>query len=168
MRQERRRSTRNSMKRKRKRRRPRSAAHLARYHRGIVQTPLRLAFQALAEPRLNGGRHWVMPWASEVMARLSNGRASESLVRHWLNGTRRAPAWFIAVLDSELQRRADHILSVRQLLARYEPRDPERDKAIKAARAREQIRQGIGAIGARKRASEARNEDSAGKNDPHN
>jgi hypothetical protein len=137
------------MKRKAKRARRKSARHVASYRKGIVSTPLRRALEQCLEPRLNGSRGWSVPTIGKVVGRLANGRVTRSLVRHWCNGTRRAPAWFIAVLDSELARQIEQRQVIRAQLAEYKPLDrAERSRKL-AAKARAEMAAGIGAIGQR-------------------
>ena len=146
------------MKRKRKPPRVKSLRHLAARRRGIVSTPLRLAFDALQEPIFNEHWHWVVPTIPRIVAKLTGGRASRFLVRHWCNGTRRAPAWFVAVLVGELEKQIRHRQDILRQLAEYQPQDRERRSREQARLAREIIARGHGAIGKRiaaKRAAEA-------------
>lgn len=159
---------RKSMTAKKKRKRRRRGVHHTPPRNRVVSSPLRQALEATVIPRLNGDRRTWCPTVAQVTARLTAGRASRSATRHWLNGTRRAPAWFVAVLDGELARHIDREQSIRAALAAYEVRDPEREKALKAARMREHWRAGDPRFHTGKRASEAANATGPGKNDPHN
>lgn len=134
-----------AMTAKRKRRRRRSASHIARRLRGVVQTPLRLAFDATREPRLRSDWSIEVPSTSEQGARLVHGYASADIVRAWLNGRRRAPAWFVAVLDSELARQISKRQAIREQLARYETGD-RRKGPIASARARAQRLRQLGRL----------------------
>jgi hypothetical protein len=111
------------MKRKRKPRKRKSQRHILAYRKGIVSTPLRQALEQCLRVRLNGSRHWSVESIGEATARLSNGRAKRFLIRYWCNGSRRAPAWFVAVLDGELAQQIEHRRAIREQLARYETGD---------------------------------------------
>jgi hypothetical protein len=135
-------------------RKQRSARHLAAYRRGIVLGPLRSAFEAMLAPRINAAWRRETPSIAETYKRLGNGRATQSLIRHWCNGTRRAPAWFVEVLRSELLQRRAKLDAVLADLDGYKPLDrAERSRKL-AAKARAEMAAGKGAIGqqlARKR-----------------
>jgi hypothetical protein len=122
------------MKRKRKPRARISSRHLLARQRGIVTTPIRLALDALVVPRRNARSWWFeCPSMSEVIGRLSNGRAVQ--IRYWATGRRSAPAWFVAVLASELRARRDHIDRVLADLATVQTGDKRRSPEA-SARAR--------------------------------
>lgn len=121
----------------------------------------------MVRPRIDAVLGYHCPSAGEVSARLTSGRAAQSTVRSWCNGTRRAPRWFLQVLDYELAEQVRERQELRELLAQLETGDRRRG-ALARARARAQIMAGIGAIGARKRAHGAANEDTRGENEPHN
>src|SRR6516165_1988989 len=106
------------MANKRKPRERRSSRHIAARLRGIAMTPLALAIDALVEPRRDVLWRWRCPAMSEVIGRLSNGRAKQ--VRNWTTGRRRAPAWFVAVLDAELAKQIEHRQAIREQLKLYE------------------------------------------------
>jgi|SRR5215469_8527517 len=130
------------MARKRKRARRRSARHVAAYHIGIVQTPLRRGFECLmVGERRSKGRHWECPTIAELGARLVDGRAAIDFVRTWLNGRRRAPAWFVAVLDGELAKQIEHRQAIREQLARYETGDRRRGPEARARARATRMRQ---------------------------
>jgi hypothetical protein len=120
------------MKRKGKRRKRRSSRHATARANGIVLSPLRLAFEATLVTRLDRGWHRILPTTLEAIDRLTNGRACKSLVGHWLTGRRRAPAWFVAVLASELQARRDHIDCVLADLATVQTGDKRRSPEARA------------------------------------
>jgi len=61
-------------------------------------------------------------------------------MRHWANGTRRAPAWFIAVLDGELARQISERQAIREQLARYETGDRRRSPEARARGRAEMMR----------------------------
>ena len=117
---------------KKKSRRAKSARHVAIRVNGIVLTPVRCAVEALIGPRLNGGWRWECPTISEVMDRLAGGRATRFMVRHWLNGRRRAPAWFIGVLIGELERQVAHRLALIGELKRLPTGDRRRSPEARA------------------------------------
>ena len=126
---------------KKKSRRAKSARHVAIRVNGIVLTPVRCAVEALIGPRLNGGWRWECPTISEVMDRLAGGRATRFMVRHWLNGRRRAPAWFIGVVIGELERQVAHRLALIAELKRLPTgdrrRSPEASARARALRMRQ-------------------------------
>jgi hypothetical protein len=70
-------------------------------------------------------------------------------LRYWINGGHRAPAWFVAVLRGELERQIRRRQEIIAELAEYKPQDRARASANRAARARQQMMAGIGAIGQR-------------------
>jgi hypothetical protein len=113
----------NAMMRQRKRRKKTQNGHVAAYHRGVASTVIRSAIEELIRPRVKGGRRWECPTIREVVGGLGNGRAKQFVIRDWTNGRRRAPAWFIAVLDGELARQIEHRQAIREQLARYETGD---------------------------------------------
>jgi len=153
---------------KRKRRARKSPSHIARRLRGIVQTPLRLAFDCLPGYRLNGAWHREAASMSEVAGRLANGRASIDIVRAWLNGRRRAPAWFVAVLQAELADRLLQIERCQQALRDYQPVNPEARKAARQAAGRRLRMRQLGRPLRGETTGEAINEDAPQKNEPHN
>jgi hypothetical protein len=67
---------------------------------------------------------------SEVIGRLSNGRAKQ--VRNWTTGRRRAPAWFVAVLDAELAKQIEHRQAIREQLKLYETGDRRKSPEARA------------------------------------
>jgi len=67
---------------------------------------------------------------SEVIGRLSNGRAKQ--IRNWTTGRRRAPAWFIAVLVSELRKQIEHRQGLLEQLGRYETGDRRKSPEARA------------------------------------
>jgi hypothetical protein len=75
-------------------------------------------------------------------------------LRYWINGGHRAPAWFVAVLDSELWRQIEHRQQIRRQLAEYKPQDRVAWRAKMAAKARAEMFAGVGAIGKRRKARE--------------
>lgn len=162
-------SIRKPMTGKRKRKRRKSARHIAARYRGIVATPLRLAFDCMIEPYFDSDWHWVVPRIDDVVARLTSGRASRKTVRAWCNGARRAPRWFVQVLRHELGEQIGQKQALREQLAEIEAEAGDRRRGpLASARARALMMAGKGAIGARKRTHAAANEASGSKNDPHN
>jgi hypothetical protein len=69
-----------------------------------------------------------------------------------MNGRRRAPAWFVAVLRGELEKQIRYRQDVLARLAEYQPQDREAWKRMLAAKARAEMLAGIGAIGKRRKA----------------
>ena len=120
------------MKRQTKRRKLKSLGHIARRLNGIVQTPLRLAFDATREARLRADWSTELSRFSEHAGRLVNGYASADIVRAWINGRRRAPAWFVAVLIGELRKQIEHRQGLLEQLARYETGDRRKSPAARA------------------------------------
>jgi hypothetical protein len=137
------------MQSQRKTRKRKSARHIAAYHKGITSTVIRLAIEALQQPRLIGGRRWGCTTIAETVARLSNGRAKQFSIRDWSNGRQRAPSWFVAVLKGELEKQIRHRQDILEQLARYQPQDRDAWRAKMAAKARAEMLAGIGAIGQR-------------------
>jgi len=86
------------------------------------------------------------------MGRLTGGRVKD--FRVWLNGRRRAPAWFVAVLRAEIEAQIRHRQEILAKLAEYKPQDRAAWKRILAAKARAEMMAGIGAIGKRRKARE--------------
>jgi hypothetical protein len=115
---------------KRKRRKSKSQRHITARAKGIVTTPLRLAIEAMVVPRLDRLWRWECPSMTEVIGRLASGRAVK--VRNWATGQRRAPTWFVAVLDGELARQIEHRQAIREELARYETGDRRRSPEARA------------------------------------
>jgi|SRR5215469_1089102 len=115
---------------KRKRQRARSARHIASRLKGIVTTPLRLAFDLVVVPRRDLLWRWECPPLSETVGRLAGGRATH--IRKWATGKRRAPAWFVAVLVSELRAQIEHRQAILEQLARYETGDRRRSPEARA------------------------------------
>ena len=150
---------------KRKRRKPKSERHIAVWHSGTLQTPLRVAFELLLIPFMTPSKRWVCPTIGQTADRLSGGRATVEFVRTWLNGRRRAPAWFVAVVADELEARRDRIDSALTNLATVYTGDRRRGP-IASARAREQRLRELGRLEAEKRMGEAINTNAPGKNDP--
>jgi hypothetical protein len=142
------------MQRQRKARKRKSARHIAAYHKGITSTVIRLAIEALQQPRLIGGRRWGCTTIAETVARLSNGRAKQFSIRDWSNGRQRAPSWFVVVLKGELEKQIRHRQEILAKLAEYQPQDRGERSRKQAVLAREQMLAGIGAIGKRRRARE--------------
>jgi hypothetical protein len=89
---------------------------------------------------------------AELVGRLGAGRAKQFLIRDWTNGRRRAPAWFVAVLRSEIDAQIRHRQTILAKLAEYQPQDRAERSRKQAALAREQMLAGIGAIGQRRKA----------------
>jgi hypothetical protein len=83
-------------------------------------------------------------------------------VRDWVNGRRRAPAWFIAVLRAELSAQIDKRQTIIAELDKIETGDRRKGPQA-SARGRAHRERQLAA----KRAQEALNEDSGPKNDPH-
>jgi len=137
------------MQRQRKARKRKSARHIAAYHKGITSTVIRLAIEALQQPRLIGGRRWGCTSIAETVARLSNGRAKQFSIRDWSNGRQRAPSWFVAVLKGELEQQIKHRQELLAQLAQYKPQDRGERSRKQAVLARQQMMAGIGAIGKR-------------------
>ena len=69
-----------------------------------------------------------------------------------MNGRRRAPTWFVAVLRGELEKQIRHRQDILAQLAEYKPQDREERSRKQAALARAQMLAGIGAIGKRRKA----------------
>jgi hypothetical protein len=69
-----------------------------------------------------------------------------------MNGRRRAPAWFVAVLRSGLEQQIRHRQEILARLAEYQPQDREAFRRKMAAKARTEMLVGIGAIGKRRKA----------------
>jgi len=90
-----------------------------------------------------------------TVVRVAGGRATEILVRHWLNGTRRAPAWFVAVVVSELEKQIAQRQDILAQLPAYKPQDRGERSRKQAVLAREQMLAGIGAIGKRRKERQA-------------
>jgi len=61
-----------------------------------------------------------------------NGHASIDLARKWLNGSKRAPAWFVAVLTAEIEARRNHLDRVLEGLAAYETGDRRKSPEARA------------------------------------
>ena len=118
------------MANKRKPRERRSSRHIAARLRGIAMTPLASAIDALVEPRRDVLWRWRCPPMSEVIGRLSNGRAKQ--IRNWTTGRRRAPAWFVAVLVSELRKQIEHRQGLLEQLGRYETGDRRKSPEARA------------------------------------
>ena len=97
-------------------------------------------------------REWRVSTTAETATRLVAGRATVDFVRAWLNGRRRAPAWFVAVLRSEIEAQIRHRLEILAKLAEYQPQDRAERSRKQAALARGQMMAGIGAIGKRRKA----------------
>ena len=76
---------------------------------GIADTLLRRAVDCLREPSRWDCRRWGLPTTQGIADRFKVGRA---IMLDWLSGRRRAPAWFIAVVISELERQAAHRLAL--------------------------------------------------------
>ena len=140
------------MQRQRKTLKRKSARHIAAYHKGITSTVIRLAIEALQQPRLIGGRRWGCTTIAETVARLSNGRAKQFSIRDWSNGRQPAPAWFVAVLRAELEQQIRRRQEILEKLKEYRPQDRSERSRKQAALARGQMMTGIGAIGKRQKA----------------
>jgi len=151
---------------KRKRRKRRHDGHIVRRRRGVVFTALRLGFEATVEPRLNGSKHRVIPATSEAIARLASGRACQSLVGHWLNGRRRAPAWFVAVLVGELEKQIEHRRAILEQLSRYETGDRRRSPEARARARLLRMRQ-LGRLRENNEPASAPDANAVPKNEPH-
>lgn len=157
---------RKAMTGKRKPRRRRHSGQTPSGRNVIVSTPLRRAFEALQQPRLNGGYRWECPSVSESVARLTGGRAKRFVVRAWCNGQRRAPTWFVAVLALELRARRDHIDRVLADLETVETGDRRRGPAASARGRATRMRQ-LGRPIGEKLTSDAPPAVEPAKNDPH-
>ena len=138
-----------AMTAKRKRARRQSLRHSIIRKRGIVSTPLRRALDMVVTPRLNGMLHWEAPTIAETLGKLTGGRVRQERARGWINETRRAPAWFVAVLVAELDRRIATLASIRAELVAYKPADRAERSRRQAILAREIMARGHGAIGKR-------------------
>ena len=152
---------------KRKRRKRKSTRHIAAYHVGIVQTPLRRGFECLmVGERTSKGRHWECPTIASLGAKLVNGRATIDFMRTWLNGRRRAPAWFVAILDGELARQIEHRQAIRAELANIKTGDRRRSPEART-RGRLAMMRRYGRLEAEKSMGEAAVDGEAAKNEPH-
>jgi hypothetical protein len=109
-----------------------SDRHIIAHRKGIVPTALRAAFELMLVLRRGRLREWRVSTTAETATRLVAGRATVDLVRAWMNGRRRAPAWFVAVLVSELQRQIDHRQRILADLARYETGDRRKSPEARA------------------------------------
>jgi len=89
------------------------------------------------------------------------------LAHHWLNGTRRAPAWFVAVLSAELGDRIDKLVAIREALKTVETGDRRRSPEARARGRLHRMRQ-LGRPIGDYRTSDALMANPAEKNEPHN
>jgi hypothetical protein len=115
----------------RNRRGRKSERHIIAHRKGIVPTTLRAAFELMLVLRRGRLREWRVSTTAETATRLVGGRATVDLVRAWMNGRRRAPAWFVAVLRSGLEQQIRHRQEILARLAEYQPQDRHRSRTEK-------------------------------------
>jgi len=87
-------------------------------------------------------------------------------MRTWLNGRRRAPAWFVAILDGELARQIEHRQAIRAELANIKTGDRRRSPEART-RGRLAMMRRYGRLEAEKSMGEAAVDGEAAKNEPH-
>jgi hypothetical protein len=96
--------------------------HLTSPPKNIAPNPIRVALNVLfpwsVAANLRGRNRYPGIYAGGVA--LLEGKAKAHTLKDWLNGRRKAPRWFVAVLDAELAEREKSIRKARSALAAYQ------------------------------------------------
>jgi hypothetical protein len=96
--------------------------HPASFPQNIAPNPIRVALNVLfpwsVASNLRGRKRYPGVYAGTVA--LLRGKAKPYTLKDWCSGRRKAPRWFVAVLDAELADQEKSIREARSALAAYQ------------------------------------------------
>ena len=96
--------------------------HPASSPQNIAPNPIRVALNVLfpwsVAGNLRGRKRY--PGISAGTVALLRGKAKPDTLKNWRSGRRKAPRWFIAILDAELAEQEKSIREARSALAAYQ------------------------------------------------